>query len=344
MTDKSKVKIRVLHSSINNPWFNLAIEDWIFRQLDPSTHVLYLWQNDPTVVIGQHQNPWAECRLDKMKEDNVYLARRQSGGGAVFHDLGNTNFTFLSSKENYKQTTNFDIIIKALKTLGVNAELSGRNDLTVEDKKISGSAFKHTSTLSFHHGTLLVNADLTQLANYLNPHPLKLAAKGIKSVRSRVANLSEFNADINHQVICDAITDAFFEHYQTSVEPEQLDIASLKEIDELNAYYQKMSDSNWRFGKTPEFDHKIETRFTWGIVDINLTVQKGVINECIIYSDALDVDFINALQNLLSNSHYGIAEISNKLTVFAAESPQFEDYIGDIQDWFKSEAFFIRGE
>lgn len=337
-------KIRVLYSSTNNPWFNLAIEDWIFRQLDPSTHILYLWRNDPTVVIGQHQNPWAECRLDKMEADNIYLARRQSGGGAVFHDLGNTNFTFLSSKENYQQTTNFDIIINALKTLGLNAELSGRNDLTVDDKKISGSAFKHTSKLSFHHGTLLVNADLTQLANYLNPHPLKLEAKGIKSVRSRVANLSEFNAEINHQSICDAITTAFCEHYQTTVEPELLDVESLQKIEVLNAYYQKMSDSDWRFGKTPEFEHKIETRFAWGIVDINLNVKQGIINECVIFSDALDIDFIDALRDLLSNSTYEIKAISKKLTTLSAEKPQFREAIVDIEQWFKLESFFIRAD
>jgi len=334
--------IRVLHSSTNNPWFNLAIEDWIFRHLDPTTHVLYLWRNDRTVVIGQHQNPWAECRLDKMEEDDIYLARRQSGGGAVFHDLGNTNFTFLSSKDNYQQTTNFDIIINALKKLGINAELSGRNDLTVGDKKISGSAFKHTPKLSFHHGTLLVDADLTQLANYLNPNPLKLEAKGIKSVRSRVANLKEFNEDIHHSLLCDAITEAFCEHYQANVEPEYLDIDDLKKIDVLDKYYQKMSDSEWRFGKTPEFEHKLETRFAWGIVDINLNVQKGIINECVIYSDALDVDFINILQETLLQSPYKITAINDKLTQLGIQKPPFNDYINDLLQWFAKETFFIR--
>jgi lipoate-protein ligase A len=323
-------KIRVLHSSTTNPWFNLAIEDWIFRHLDPTTHVLYLWRNAPTVVIGQNQNPWAECRLDKMEEDNIYLARRQSGGGAVFHDLGNTNFTFLSSKANYQQTINFDIIIKALKNLGINAELSGRNDLTVGDKKISGSAFKHTSKLSFHHGTLLVDADLTQLANYLNPHPLKLEAKGIKSVRSRVANLREFNAEINHDLLCDTISKAFCEHYQMTVEPELLDIDTLKKIETLDIYYQKMSDSDWRYGKTPEFDHKLETRFDWGIVDINLNVKNSIISECVIFSDALDIDFINALQELLMLCPYEILFINERLVQLAIEKPQFKIFIDDI--------------
>ena len=189
--------LRILKSAVTNPWFNLATEDWLFHTLgdideadEPSTHTLFLWRNSETVVIGRAQNPWVECKVDKMAEDSVFLARRQSGGGAVFHDLGNTNFTFLSAKENYDQAANFTIIINALKSLGIDAELSGRNDMQVGTRKISGSAFKHTSERSFHHGTLLVNANMQKLGDYLNPHPLKLKAKGIKSVRARVANLT----------------------------------------------------------------------------------------------------------------------------------------------------------
>ncbi|MDO5770295.1 MAG: lipoate--protein ligase, partial [Psychrobacter sp.] len=204
------MKLRILKSAVTNPWFNLATEDWIFKELsfdkeDPDTHTLFLWRNSETVVIGRSQNPWVECKTEKMSEDNVYLARRQSGGGAVFHDLGNTNFTFLSPKDDYDQSANFTIIINALKKLGIDATLSGRNDIQVGDKKISGSAFKHSSDRSFHHGTVLVNADMQKLGDYLNPHPLKLKAKGIKSVRARVANLTEFNESINHEVLSDAI-------------------------------------------------------------------------------------------------------------------------------------------
>ena len=189
------MKLRILKSAVTNPWFNLATEDWIFQALDANSHTLFLWRNSETVVIGRSQNPWVECKIDKMEADDVFLARRQSGGGAVFHDLGNTNFTFLSPKDSYDQEANFTIIINALKKLGIDAELSGRNDMQVGDKKISGNAFKHAADRSFHHGTLLVNANMQKLGDYLNPHPLKLKAKGIKSVRARVANLVEFNEE-----------------------------------------------------------------------------------------------------------------------------------------------------
>ena len=272
------MKLRILKSAVTNPWFNLATEDWIFNTLNPDSHTLFLWRNSETVVIGRSQNPWVECKIDKMEADDVFLARRQSGGGAVFHDLGNTNFTFLSPKADYDQAANFTIIINALKKLGIDAELSGRNDMQVGDKKISGSAFKHAADRSFHHGTLLVNANMQKLGDYLNPHPLKLKAKGIKSVRARVANLVEFNASINHETLSAAIIEAFCEYYRDkdygdTAPVEELDEASLVKQPTLNNYYQQMADWDWRFGKTPEFSHHIETRFDWGIIDLHLDVK-----------------------------------------------------------------------
>ena len=182
MNDKS-IKTRVLHSETFNPWFNLATEDWIFRDMNPEGHVLYLWRNSETVVIGRYQNPWLECRLDAMKADGVRLARRQSGGGAVYHDHQNLNFTFMSGVDVYDKERNFEIIIDALSKFGIKAETSGRNDMIVGGRKISGSAFKLTKDRAFHHGTLLVDVDLGRLGNYLNPDVLKLESKGIKSVK-----------------------------------------------------------------------------------------------------------------------------------------------------------------
>lgn len=148
-----------------------------------------------------------------MEEDNVRLARRSSGGGAVFHDLGNTCFTFMAGKPEYDKTISTSIVLNALNALGVSAEASGRNDLVVKtaegDRKVSGSAYRETKDRGFHHGTLLLNADLSRLANYLNPDKKKLAAKGITSVRSRVTNLTELLPGITHEQVCEAITEAF---------------------------------------------------------------------------------------------------------------------------------------
>lgn len=327
------MKLRILKSEVTNPWFNLATEDWIFQELDSDTHILFLWRNAETVVIGRSQNPWVECKTDKMEEDGVYLARRQSGGGAVFHDLGNTNFTFLSPKEDYNQDANFQIIINALKKLGIEATQSGRNDMQVGERKISGSAFKHAIDRSFHHGTLLVNANMQKLGDYLNPHPLKLQAKGIKSVCSRVANLVDFNDTVTHESLSDAIIEAFCEYYGQTVEVEELDEESLKSEPHLNKYYEQMADWDWRFGKTPAFSHHIETRFDWGIVDLHLDVQQAVITDVVIFSDALNVELIDELKRTLTDTKYTIAEVQAKLQVLKRERTDLADQVADFEQW-----------
>ena len=331
------MKLRILKSAVTNPWFNLATEDWIFQALDPDSHTLFLWRNSETVVIGRSQNPWVECKTDKMEADNVFLARRQSGGGAVFHDLGNTNFTFLSPKGEYDQAANFTIIINALKSLGIDATLSGRNDMQVGDKKISGSAFKHAIDRSFHHGTLLVNADMQKLGDYLNPHPLKLQAKGIKSVRARVANLVEFNDTINHEILSDAIIKAFCEYYGQTVEVEELDEASLAGQPTLNKYYQQMADWDWRFGKTPEFSHRIETRFDWGMIDLHMDVKQAVITDVVIFSDALNIELIDDLKEALTGVKYNKEDIKAKLNSLNQAQPELAEQINDFKQWLIGE-------
>ena len=331
------MKLRILKSAVTNPWFNLATEDWIFNTLDPESHTLFLWRNSETVVIGRSQNPWVECKIDKMEADEVFLARRQSGGGAVFHDLGNTNFTFLSPKHAYDQTANFTIIINALKKLGIDATLSGRNDMQVGDRKISGSAFKHAADRSFHHGTLLVNANMQKLGDYLNPHPLKLKAKGIKSVRARVANLVEFNNAINHETLSNAIIEAFCDYYGETAPVEQLDEASLAKQPTLNAYYQQMADWDWRFGKTPEFSHHIETRFDWGIMDIHMDVKQAMIAEVVIFSDALNVELIDLLKETLTGVKYNKSEIKDALDELANSQHEIAAQVGDVEKWLVGE-------
>lgn len=331
------MKLRILKSAVTNPWFNLATEDWIFNTLNPDSHTLFLWRNSETVVIGRSQNPWVECKIDKMEEDDVFLARRQSGGGAVFHDLGNTNFTFLSPKDDYDQEANFNIIINALKKLGINAELSGRNDMQIGDKKISGSAFKHAVDRSFHHGTLLVNANMQKLGDYLNPHPLKLKAKGIKSVRGRVANLVDFNKDVNHENLSNAIIEAFCEYYGDTAPVEELDEASLAKQPNLNKYYQQMADWEWRFGKTPEFSHHIETRFDWGIIDLHLDVKQAVIRDVVIFSDALNVELIDLLKERLTDIKYDKHEIQARLDELSKAHVELAAQIDEVLEWLISE-------
>jgi lipoate-protein ligase A len=339
----SKQKVKVLISNSHNPWFNLATEDWIFKDLNPDTHVLFLWRNQETVVIGRFQNPWTECRVKDMDDDGVILARRQSGGGAVFHDLGNTNFTFLSSKENYSKEANTRIITNAIKQFGIDAYASGRNDILIthpEDKserKISGSAFKEKKDRSFHHGTLLIDADLTKLGNYLNPDKKKLEAKGIKSVRSRVANLSHVCSDITHESLSKEIISEFFKYYQNECEVQILDEEALRNTTALMEYYNHLKDWNWRFGETPKFTHTMEERFTWGGIEAHLNVKHGVILAAKIYSDSLHPEMIEMLNKTFVGKHYNEVGLTSALEETKIELPMIGEYLDELKSWLVKE-------
>lgn len=341
-----KTKLRVLISDTFDPWFNIATEDWIFRDmLSPEelevTKILFLWRNDNTVVIGRFQNPWSECNTEKMEADGIKLARRQSGGGAVFHDLGNTNFTFLSSKQGFDKSVNNKIITNAINSFGLNSLPSGRNDILINttdgDKKISGSAFKETKDRSFHHGTLLINADMTKLSQYLNPNQKKLESKGITSVRARVANLAELNPKITHEELCSRIIKEFFNHYQSECEVEVLDHQFLLSIPRLNEHFKKMSDWNWRFGEAPNFTHQMSERFTWGTVDVHLDVQKAQVEKAQIFSDSLHPEMIEHLMASLQNIPYTKEAFKTAIANVAAELPMIEDYLCEFEKWIVRE-------
>lgn len=331
------MKLKVFLSDTHDPWFNLATEDYIFRDMDPEVSVLFLWRNENTVVIGRFQNPWAECNLEKMEVDGIKLARRQSGGGAVFHDLGNTNFTFMSGKNNYDKARNNRIITNALKKFNVIAMASGRNDIVVNDKKISGSAFKETKDRAFHHGTLLINADLTKLANYLNPNPKKLESKGIQSVRARVENLNSLNQQINHDSLSQAIIEEFFLEYGARTEIEMLNNEKLKSIPVLNKYYEELKDWNWRFGETPRFSQRMDEKFDWGYVDVHLNSEKGIITDIKIFSDSLHPEMIAELSHNLKNCDIRNSGIDLAIAKTKDELPMIADYLDSFSSWFKAQ-------
>jgi len=325
--------IKVFLSESTDPWFNLATEDWIFHDMDPSFQVLFLWRNEDTVVIGRFQNPWTECDVDRMEKDSIKLARRQSGGGAVFHDLGNTNFTFLSGAGEYDKKRNNRIITDALARFGISAESTGRNDILVEGRKVSGSAFKLKKDRAFHHGTLLINADMSKLSKYLTPSKKKLMAKGIASARSRVANLAEFDAGLNHQRLCSAIQEEFFEVYGERCEAEILDLDTLKTIPHLTEYYERLKDWEWRFGKTPAFTHHLSEKLSWGCIEIYLNVKGGIIEDYQIYSDSLRPEMIQHLNNTLKGVKYQAGEVSKALNTAAGENAEWEDDIRELGLW-----------
>ncbi len=334
-------KTRILISDSTNPWFNLAVEDTIFRSMPSDQRVLFLWRNADTVVIGRAQNPWRECKTDRMEQDDVKLARRQTGGGAVFHDLGNTNFTFMAAKPEYDKEISTNIVLTALAKLGIDGKANGRNDLVVEDesgiKKFSGSAYRETHDRGFHHGTLLLSADLNRLADYLNPDEKKLQAKGITSVKARVINLNTVKPDINHAQVCDAIIQAYSEYYDESVEAEFISPDNFQDLPTFTDKYSVQKSWDWNFGQTPPFTHRMDERFSWGGVDVYLDVEKGTILEAKIFSDMLDPVPMEQLALKLANTAYSRASIEPCIDLLASALPQYQELLAEFKQWFLSQ-------
>lgn len=332
--------LRLLVSDSHDPLFNLAVEECIFRQMDPNQRVLFLWRNANTVVIGRAQNPWKECNTRRMEEDGVTLARRSSGGGAVFHDLGNSCFTFMAGKPGYDKSISTAIVLDALKLLGVSAFASGRNDLLVAtqdgDRKVSGSAYRETHDRGFHHGTLLLDADLSRLANYLNPDPKKLAAKGISSVRSRVANLCELLPGIEHQQVSHALIEAFFTHYGARVSPEHISPTQLPDLPGFAETFARQRSWEWNFGHAPAFTHQLDERFDWGGVELHFDVEKGVIGRAQIFSDSLDPAPLDALAQRLVGVTYRSDAIAALLGQLKTDFPSRQAELDALAGWLQA--------
>lgn len=334
----NKNRLRILLSDSHDPWFNIATEDWIFREMDPTVQTLYLWQNQHTVVIGRNQNPWTECNLPKMEQDGVKLARRFSGGGAVYHDLGNTCFTFLSPRDGYDRSTNSNIILKALKrSFGIEAEASGRNDLIVRDadgeKKFSGSAFRETRDRAFHHGTVLMSVDLGALSQYLTPHPKKMLSKGRTSVRARVINLNELTTNLSHKTLIPAIVESFCEHYGSSAEPELLNPENLAKLPGLQERYEHMASWEWRFGHAPQFQQQLNEYLSWGFVDVFLDTEHARLTRVEVYSDSLFPSLIEALQESLRGKAYSKDGIRLACQEARGKVPEYDREILEFENW-----------
>lgn len=281
--------LHLIISEDTDPRRNLALEETLLRQVQPGQCILYLWQNQRTVVIGRNQHPTNECRVQALEADGGHLVRRLSGGGAVYHDLGNLNFTFLTHLADYDVEKQTQTILEAVRTLGIPAEKNGRNDLTADGGKFSGHAYYKSGDQCYHHGTLMLDVDLAPLERYLSVHPLKLQAKGVQSVRSRVVNLTQFRPDLTIPQLRQALADAFGRVYGLPVEPltqEGLD------QEQLAQSLSRFSDPAWIYGDTPPLDISQEAAFPWGLLRLDYSLADGVITQAALWSDGLEADFL----------------------------------------------------
>jgi len=316
---------RFLSTDCVDPYENLALEELLFESQGEGA-TFYLWQNERTVVIGRNQNAWRECRVELLENEDGKLARRSSGGGAVFHDLGNLNFTFLLPKENYDLVRQLGVIQKAAAKFGIDTSFTGRNDLVLTEtgEKFSGNAFRFSATTALHHGTILISADFSRLGRYLAPSQMKLEAKGVKSVVSRVTNLGMQNPALTVATMKQALMEAFEEEYG-AFEPHSWDLVDKEKLEQKRQTYASW---DWKFGTTPAFNVSLENRFEFGCFELLLNVKNGVVESATCYTDAMDDTLAKRVKSLLTGCTYGSGAFCNRLiSSGGAEEKAIADFL-----------------
>ena len=295
------------NKGITDPTINLAIEEFAVRHLPADQPILLFYINKPAIIIGKNQNTIEEINTNYVEDQNIKVVRRLSGGGAVYHDEGNLNFSFITvndgkSFSDFKKFLN--PIIQALAKLGIDAEVKGRNDILIGEKKISGNAQFATLGKIFTHGTLLFNSDIDEVVNALKVRKDKIESKGMKSVRSRVANISEY--------LTEPMTIEAFQEYillsifnvsdRDQVSEYSLTAADWEKINEISA--NRYANWDWNYGKSPVSTSVFSKRFPSGVIDIHLNITKGYIENIKIFGDFFGIGEVSDIENMLLNKKY----------------------------------------
>lgn len=310
-----------------DPRFNLALEEYALKGLDFDGNCIILWQNRPSIIIGRHQNTLEEINLDYVNEKGIFVVRRMSGGGAVYHDLGNLNFTFIIKDV---ENTLYDFkrytlpVIEALKKMGVKAEFNSRNDLTIGGSKFSGNAQHIYKNKLLHHGAILFDTDLNVLQNALKVSADKIISKGIKSVRSRVTNISQHLPEpATIKQFRDLLLKCLIES-ETDIKEYILNEKDVDAVETLKR--DKYSTWEWNFGESPSFNFKNSKRFGGGKVEVFLDVKRGgIIKSCRIFGDFLGAYDISPVEDILKNIRYDYESMKNALS-----STDINRYFGNI--------------
>ncbi|MBE6631528.1 MAG: lipoate--protein ligase [Ruminococcaceae bacterium] len=294
----------IYKNTCTDPYFNLAAEQYMMEAYKDNEDIFMLWRNEPSVIIGKNQNAYAEINGDFVRENSIKVVRRLTGGGAVFHDLGNVNFSFIvpaaeNTEIDFRRFT--EPIIKALGSLGVKAELSGRNDILIEGMKVSGNAQCVYSGKTMHHGTLLFSADISDIAGSLNVNREKMESKGIKSVRSRVGNISSYiDQKLNVEQFIDCIENFISKEYGAVKRClSEEDITKIKHLAD-----EKYSRWEWNFGESKQYAFVNKKRFPFGTVEINCDTENGIIKKISVTGDFFGTSDVSVLGERLTGKRY----------------------------------------
>ncbi len=301
---------RIYLSKENDPYYNVAAEYELLHRASDATD-LFLWQNKPSVIFGRNQNAFAEIDIDTLNKNNISPVRRFSGGGAVFQDLGNVNFTFITKENNAEPEKYLLVLKKALNYFNIDFEFSGRNDLLCNGKKFSGHAYYSNDEKYIYHGTIMVDVDLNMLENILKPSYLKLNSKGINSVRSRVINLTELNKNITRENIKESLMRAFIEVFGKT--------DSIINIDKESFVAQKeqiINKDEWIYGESPKFSITLERKMECGNVSIYANVADGLISDIKIQSDTLIIIDLTKCEESLKGKLFQEESIFNYINKY----------------------------
>ncbi|RIV19657.1 lipoate--protein ligase [Alicyclobacillaceae bacterium I2511] len=313
------------NQEVTNPTLNLSIEEYAVTSLDINETYLLFYINEPSIIIGKNQNTFEEINRDYVQQKGIHIVRRLSGGGAVYHDLGNLNFSFITKNDgdSFRSFQRFtEPVTAALHEMGVAAELTGRNDIQVGNKKISGNAQFTTRGRMFSHGTLMFDVDLDAVALALRVKAEKIESKGIKSVRSRVANIKEFlHEDMTIQEFRSRLLQSIFA--SSPISEYKLTDADWEKIHDISK--RRYQNWDWNYGKSPEFNVKRSKRFSVGSIEIRLNVKNGLIGECKIYGDFFSIRELTDVEKKLVGCQYRQEEVRNIL-----QHINLREYFGDI--------------
>lgn len=318
--------MRYIDNTCIDPYFNLALDEYLLKEKNDEYFVL--WRNEPCIVVGKNQNTLSEINVDYVKTNNIKVVRRQSGGGAVFHDLGNLNFTFIV-RDDGESFTDFEKFLQpimgVLRELGIKAEFSGRNDLLIDGKKVVGNAqCKHRNRM-MHHGCILFSVNMNNLSGALISKPVKFSDKAVKSVVSRVTNISEH---LRASLTVEEFKTLIFEYITKNDKNAVIERLSEREIRDVeNLKKSKYETWKWNFGQSPKYDFYNEKKFTGGTVEASIKVEKGIIKDVKIFGDFFGKEDVGEIEKSLIGKNHEESEIKKVLSNF-----QISEYFSNIKE------------